>query len=88
MNKLTETRIQEKICGCLEPRSKVQFAYLFGSQVEGVSGPVSDLDLAVYLDKGDISQPNPLYETRLSLEIEEAIGNILEWIYLSLTELH
>jgi len=78
MNKLTKTQIQEKISECLEPRKEVRFTYLFGSRVEGVSGPESDLDLAVYLDKEDISQTNPLYETRLSLEIEEAIGNILE----------
>lgn len=29
----------------------VDFAYLFGSQATGKSGPLSDLDIAVYLDR-------------------------------------
>uniref|UniRef100_A0A831XM50 Nucleotidyltransferase domain-containing protein n=1 Tax=Geobacter metallireducens TaxID=28232 RepID=A0A831XM50_GEOME len=29
---------------------KVRFAYLFGSVAAGTSGPLSDLDIAVYLD--------------------------------------
>lgn len=29
---------------------KVKFAYMFGSLASGNSGPLSDLDLAVYLD--------------------------------------
>ncbi len=33
-------------------RSKVVFAYLFGSQARGEVGPRSDLDIAVYLNEG------------------------------------
>ncbi|MEW6594385.1 MAG: nucleotidyltransferase domain-containing protein [Thermodesulfobacteriota bacterium] len=40
----------------------VLFAYLFGSQARGVTGPLSDLDLAVYLD-GRVD----LFATRLRL---------------------
>lgn len=29
---------------------RVKFAYLFGSVASGKAGPLSDLDLAVYLD--------------------------------------
>ncbi len=34
-----------------EKESAVYFAYLFGSQATGKSGPLSDLDIAVYLDR-------------------------------------
>jgi uncharacterized protein len=34
----------------LAEERKVKFAYLFGSLARGDSGPLSDLDLAVYLD--------------------------------------
>lgn len=33
-------------------RNKVTFAYLFGSQARGETGPRSDLDIAVYLNEG------------------------------------
>jgi uncharacterized protein len=34
----------------LENNRAVKFAYLFGSHARGNTGPVSDIDLAVYLD--------------------------------------
>lgn len=37
-------------------KRKVVFAYLFGSQVEGKTGPLSDIDVAVYLDEKIPSQ--------------------------------
>jgi uncharacterized protein len=36
----------------LENNKVVKFAYLFGSCVRGESGPLSDIDLAVYLNTG------------------------------------
>ena len=32
-------------------KHKVAFAYLFGSQAKGTAGPLSDIDIAVYLDE-------------------------------------
>lgn len=34
----------------LEGEPKVKFAYLFGSQAKGTAGPLSDIDIAVYID--------------------------------------
>lgn len=34
----------------LSAEPKVKFAYLFGSHASGQAGPLSDIDLAVYLD--------------------------------------
>ena len=41
---------------------EVRFAYLFGSTARGDDGPLSDIDLAVFLDEA--ADP---FETRLSL---------------------
>ncbi|HHJ07268.1 MAG TPA: nucleotidyltransferase domain-containing protein [Anaerolineae bacterium] len=38
----------------------VKFAYLFGSQAAGKAAPLSDVDIAVYLD----DKANTLYLTR------------------------
>ena len=40
----------EQIRCLLEGQKMVKFAYLFGSQAAGKSGPLSDLDIGVYLD--------------------------------------
>jgi len=42
----------QRICSLLERTPEVLFAYLFGSAARGESGPLSDLDLAVYLEPG------------------------------------
>ena len=40
----------------------VQFAYLFGSMASGRTGPMSDVDIAVFLDESEV---NP--ETKLEI---------------------
>ena len=78
MKKLTKENVQEKVREVLVSRAEVRFAYLFGSRVEEVSRPESDLDLAIYLDKERIQKLDPLFETRLALEIEKAIDETFE----------
>jgi uncharacterized protein len=41
----------ETLKDAVEVESKVLFAYLFGSQARKDTGPLSDLDIAVYLDE-------------------------------------
>lgn len=55
----------------LAEERKVKFAYLFGSLARGDSGPLSDLDLAVYLD-GRLD----LFTYRLKLM--EALAKVLK----------
>lgn len=78
MKKLVKENIQENVREVLDYREEVRFAYLFGSRIEGVSRPESDLDLAMYLDKDSTQKLDPLFETRLALEIEEAIDETFE----------
>lgn len=41
----------EKIAVLLARTPQVKFAYIFGSQARGAVGPISDLDVAVFLDR-------------------------------------
>jgi hypothetical protein len=40
----------------LEKREDIAFAYLFGSMASGMTTPLSDVDIAVYLTEGDFSE--------------------------------
>jgi uncharacterized protein len=46
-----KSEYQEKIDQYLLNNKAIQFAYLFGSRARNVHGPLSDIDVAVYLDK-------------------------------------
>jgi hypothetical protein len=45
-----QSDIRNHLVGFFAERPEVKFAYLFGSEASGATGPLSDLDLAVYLD--------------------------------------
>jgi len=65
VNELNSTFQHLESAGELEA---VTFAYLFGSQARGQSGPLSDIDLAVLL--ADTVQNADTFETRLMLMAE------------------
>ena len=41
----------ERLVGFLKRQGYVRAAYIFGSYAEGKTGPLSDIDIAVFLDK-------------------------------------
>ena len=45
-----DRNLLDNVARCLGNHKAVRFAYLFGSYARGDSGPLSDVDLAVYLD--------------------------------------
>jgi len=55
----------------LAGEKRVKFAYLFGSHASGSTGPLSDLDLAVYLD-------GRLDSFRYRLRLMEALAKVLK----------
>ena len=42
--------LAEKLRSLMAQRPEVRFAYLFGSQARGQAGPLSDTDIAVFVD--------------------------------------
>lgn len=63
----------EEIKKVLEKEADVLFAYLFGSYAKGTQGKRSDIDIAVFLRDVDILETNPLYPSRLAINIENAL---------------
>ena len=56
----------------LAQNSQVKFAYLFGSSVRGETGPLSDIDIAVFLD-GRVSPFD--FRLRLAASLAQALGS-------------
>lgn len=46
-----EPSMKDKILDVFKDSTRVKLAYLFGSRVDGVTGPLSDYDFAVLMDK-------------------------------------
>ncbi len=67
------SRLQARAGELFAAEPAIAIAYLFGSQARGDAGPLSDVDVAVLLDKGA-----PLQDTlALRLRLIEAIGRML-----------
>lgn len=65
--------IKQKIESILK-KYPITFGYLFGSQAKQYSGPLSDLDLAVFFD----TATTPQERKELRFKIEEAISKALK----------
>ena len=61
-----------KISSLLGKNAYVKFAYLFGSCARGDVGPLSDIDIAVFLD-GRVSPFD--FRLRLAAELAQALGS-------------
>lgn len=53
---------------------EVALGYLFGSRASGNTGPLSDYDIAVYLDESD-SQKRGQIRLKLITELSKALGS-------------
>lgn len=53
--------MKEKLLSFFEPREEVLFAFLFGSTVKGRTTPLSDMDIAVFVDPARIREGDYRY---------------------------
>jgi uncharacterized protein YutE (UPF0331/DUF86 family)/predicted nucleotidyltransferase len=58
----------------LEPRPEILEAYLFGSQGAGTAGPLSDVDVAVYVDRSRADDSGYGYVARLTADLMTALS--------------
>lgn len=65
----------------LESHTEIVFAYLFGSAVE--SDSPNDIDIAVYLRNPDLLKTKPLYDIRLSNELEAVIKKPVDVVVIN-----
>jgi predicted nucleotidyltransferase len=49
---MDSSELTRRIAAIFDKFSAVQFAYLFGSQVGGAAGPLSDIDLGILVERG------------------------------------
>ena len=63
--------IQEKALSTLAAYPMINLIYLFGSQVSGKTGPLSDVDLGILVDHAEAS---PELQARLAHELAHALG--------------
>jgi predicted nucleotidyltransferase len=66
-------KLEERVKGILKIHEEVAAAYLYGSVARGLKKKGSDIDVGLLLNKN--FKPDPLYEARLSLEMERALRN-------------
>ncbi|MBX6422340.1 nucleotidyltransferase domain-containing protein [Thermosulfurimonas sp. F29] len=71
--------IRDRVSEVWEDFPEVRFAYLFGSRAEGKAGPLSDVDIAVYLE--------PYTHSRF-LELYAALSRALKLDHLDLLVLN
>lgn len=63
----------ERLRRCLEGEEDVLLGYLFGSQAAGLEGPLSDVDVAVLLDK----RLSKAKRFELRLELARSLSSLL-----------
>jgi predicted nucleotidyltransferase len=68
----------------LEARPEIREAYLFGSRARGDSTPVSDIDIAVYVDRDITPDRHSEYAAQLAAALMTALGrNDVEVVVLN-----
>jgi predicted nucleotidyltransferase len=72
MNRRTQFETLSKvILKAVDQFPEISLIYLFGSQIEGQVGPLSDYDFGVLIDR---PESGPYVRSRLSLELSHRIG--------------
>ncbi|MBU4360586.1 nucleotidyltransferase domain-containing protein [Patescibacteria group bacterium] len=64
MEKLELKKLIKKVKPIFEKNPVIKLVYLFGSQANGNTGPMSDYDFAIYLDEKDKTK---MFEIKLEL---------------------
>ena len=68
----------------LHEKEEIIFAYLFGSKVTGTSNKLSDVDIAIYLDRHNMPKSSPYgYKSDLIVEMEEELGEEVDIVILN-----
>lgn len=74
MKNKTATTIIEKLKTVLEPKKEIAAAYLYGSYAKGMSGRLSDVDVAVILDESISLRDSPFgYKAELLTDLMKAL---------------
>jgi len=84
LDALIETRVKQAMT-VLTRHAQVRAVYVFGSQIEGRAQPLSDVDIAVFIENLDEWDFGRL--AHASLLVHREVGNDLELHFFSALEL-
>lgn len=63
---------------------EVIFAYLFGSLVEGKDGEMSDIDIAVYIDRDNLPETGTFgYRSEMIVKLQQVAGKEVDFVILN-----
>ncbi len=79
-----QKQVEEKLRQLLEKRREILFAYLFGSFARGTAGNLSDVDVAIFLDKGQIPGSGPYgYKSEMMVTLRQYTGKDVDLVILN-----
>jgi predicted nucleotidyltransferase len=79
-----DTDLASRLAAALDPRPEILEAYLFGSHARGTAGPLSDVDVAVYVDRERADDSGFGYVAALTTDLMTALGtNDLDVVLLN-----
>ncbi|MFZ5945135.1 MAG: type VII toxin-antitoxin system MntA family adenylyltransferase antitoxin [Bacillota bacterium] len=78
-------QLMERMRNLLEDREEIVFAYLFGSHSRGTANPLSDIDIAVFLDtsKKPGNEMSYGYKSNLLQQLQSVLGKKADVIVLN-----
>ena len=76
--------VKARMCSFFGGRPEVLFAYLFGSLARGTAGPLSDVDIAVFIDPLCTPQTGTFdYRSDLPVELQSLLEKEVDLILLN-----
>ncbi len=82
------TMIIQTLQNKLEDKKEIVFAYLFGSKVEGRSNKLSDIDIAIYVNRKKVIESSIYgYKSEMIVELEEVLNSKVDLVILNETSL-
>ncbi|WP_406676305.1 type VII toxin-antitoxin system MntA family adenylyltransferase antitoxin [Moorella sp. ACPs] len=76
--------LEERLREALIKREEIEFAYLFGSHARGTANKLSDVDVAVFLDKLRLPPVGPYgYKSELLVAMRQQLREPLDFVILN-----
>ncbi|MEW5920460.1 MAG: nucleotidyltransferase domain-containing protein [Bacillota bacterium] len=77
-------RTIEALKRAMNAREEILFSYLFGSTAQGKENKLSDIDIAIFVDKNNMPQSGLYgYKSHVIQELTEAVGKEIDLVILN-----
>ena len=77
-------KLEEKVSYILKQKEEIIFAYLFGSKAEGRDNELSDVDIAVYIDREKMPESGLFgYRSEMIVQMQQVLQEKVDFIILN-----